>query len=154
MKISRWLPIALWILGTMGIVYGAIYADVVVRAKESFEQGEKYWRWSEHPEEYAQFLSDKFTQEKDALDQRFGNGKLKKEDYDRQLSLVQFDREQSLKESTMKYAYTWYQTAVELYSPPESKWVRLSREKMPQAKERWKSELRAQHIPFEDYMLD
>lgn len=53
-----------------------------------------------------------------------------------------------------KDAYAWYQTAAELFTPPESKWSRLARQKMPQAKERWKAELRSKGIPFEDYMID
>ena len=31
--------------------------------------------------------------------------------------LLQFDNEQQVKESTIKYAYVWYQTAVDLFSP-------------------------------------
>ena len=46
------------------------------------------------------------------------------------------------------------QTAVELFSPPNSKWVKLSSEKMPLAKEKWKQELIRKKIPFEDYMLE
>jgi hypothetical protein len=30
----------------------------------------------------------------------------------------------------------------------------MARQKMPLAKERWKAELKAKKIPFDDYMLD
>ena len=52
-----------------------------------------------------------------------------------------------------KMAYVWYQTAVEQFSPPNSKWVRMSKDKMPVALEKWKEDLRRKKIPFEDYML-
>jgi len=53
-----------------------------------------------------------------------------------------------------KEAYAWYESAATLFVPPESKWSRLAREKMPAAKERWKAELRAKHISFDDAMLE
>ena len=52
-----------------------------------------------------------------------------------------------------KLAYAWYESAATLFVPPESKWSRLAREKMPHAKERWKEDLRARHIAFDDAML-
>jgi hypothetical protein len=152
--LKKWQRVALWILGTVAVTYGMIYVDVVQRAKESYQEGEKYWNWTDHPEERAQFLNAKFDKDKAELDQQMAKGKLTQDDYSRQLELLQFDHEQALKESTIKYAYVWYQTTVDLFSPPESKWVKLAREKMPLAKERWKAELRAKHIPFEDYMID
>ena len=146
--------IALMLAGTVALVYGMIYLDVVWRAKEAYQEGEKYWRWTDHPEEYANEINSRFEVDKKKLETKRAEGKLTQDDFDRELQLLQFGRVQSLKESTIKYAYVWYQTAVELFSPPESKWVKLSREKMPLAKERWKAELRAKKIPFEEYMID
>jgi len=151
---KRWQEIALWVLGTIAVMYGMIYCDVVLRAKEAYQEGEKYWQWTDHPELKANFLDGQYSLEKTKLDTQLSKGSLSKEDYDRDLELAQFDREQALNESSIKYAYVWYQTAAELFSPPESKWVKLSREKMPLAKERWKAELHAKGIPFEDYMID
>jgi hypothetical protein len=51
-------------------------------------------------------------------------------------------------------AYAWYESAATLFTPPESRWSRLARRKMPEAKERWKADLRARHIPFDESMLD
>jgi hypothetical protein len=62
--------------------------------------------------------------------------------------------EKAAKENDWKMAYTWYQTAVEQFSPPNSKWVIMSKEKMPIALEKWKEDLRKKKIPFEDYMLE
>ncbi len=145
--------IMLVLTGAVALVYGMIYVDVVWRAKEAYDQGEKYWRWTDHPDEYANFVNDRFQSDKATLDAQRAKGRLTSESYDRELQLLQFGRVQALKESTIKYAYVWYQTAVELFSPPESKWVKLSREKMPLAHERWKAELRAKNIPFEEYMV-
>ena len=52
-----------------------------------------------------------------------------------------------------KEAYAWYESAATLFVPPESKWSRMAREKMPLAKEKWKEDLRARHIPFDEAML-
>lgn len=151
---KRGPQLALCIAATVIVMYGMVYADVVLRAKHSYEEGEKYWNWADHPEQRAEFLNQKMAADKAALDHQLAKGKLTKDDYDRNMELLQFDHDQALKESSIKYAYVWYQTAVDLFSPPESKWVRLAREKMPQAKERWKAELRAKHIPFNDSMID
>jgi len=151
---KKWQRIAVSVVGTAAVMYGMIYADVVMRARESYLEGEKYWNWADHPEQRAQVLAQKFDADKAALDRKLSKGELTKDDYDRDLELLQFDHEQASQESSIKYAYVWYQTTVDLFSPPESKWVKMAREKMPLAKERWKAELRAKKIPFEDYMID
>lgn len=151
---KKWAQVAGLTFGTIAALYGMIYLDVVSRAKESYLEGEKYWRWSEHPEEKKTELDQNFEKSKAELDKRLAKNKISKDEYDRQLEILQFDREHALEESSIKYAYVWYQTAYELFSPPESKWVKLSREKAPLAKEKWKEELRAKKIPFEEYMLD
>ncbi len=151
---SKWFRNGLWIAGTVAVLYAMVYADVLLRAREAYMEGEKYWRWSEHPEEKAAALEQDYNKEKAALDVRLDKKKITKDEYDRRLEIAQFDRDRNLEESSIKYAYVWYKTAYELFSPPESKWVRLSREKAPLAKEKWREELRAKKIPFEEYMLD
>lgn len=51
-------------------------------------------------------------------------------------------------------AYAWYEAAATLFVPPESRWSRLARQKMPLAKEKWKADLLARHIPFDESMLE
>ena len=85
-------------LGSIALVYAAVYVDVWFRARQAYLEGERA--------------------------------------------------------STGQLAYAWYETAAELFSPPESRWSRLAREKMPLAKERWKAELAAKHIPPEDSLFD
>ncbi len=65
-----------------------------------------------------------------------------------------FDRDYALSESSLKYAYQWYKDTYELFSPPQSKWVKMARVKAPEALELWKQELRDQKIPFEDTMFE
>jgi len=151
---KKWQQIALLIGATVAIMYAMVYIDVVSRAKEAYLEGEKYWNWTDHPEQRAQYLSAQLASEKADLQSQLSHGKISQDEYNRNVQLAQFDYDQQAKESTIKYAYVWYQTAVDLFSPPDSKWVKLAREKMPQAKERWKQELRAKKIPFEDYMID
>ncbi len=151
---KRWVRNLLFGLGTAAVLYAMVAVDVVLRARESYLEGEKYMSWHENPELKKSDLNAKFEKEKAGLDQKLAQGKIKKDDYDRELEIIAFDRDRQMEESAVKYAYVWYQTAYELFSPPESKWVKLSREKAPIAKEIWKEELRAKKIPFEDYMLE
>ena len=46
------------------------------------------------------------------------------------------------KAANPREAYAWYESAATLFTPPESRWSRLAREKMPAAKEAWKADLR------------
>jgi len=57
------------------------------------------------------------------------------------------------KASNPREAYAWDETAATLFTPPESRWSRLAREKMPAAKEKWKADLQAKGVPFDDAML-
>ena len=58
------------------------------------------------------------------------------------------------KASNPRDAYAWYESAATLFTPPESRWSRLARLKMPETKERWKADLRSRHISFDDSMLE
>lgn len=151
---KKWQKILLLVSGTVVIMYGMVYRDVVSRAKSAYLEGEKYWNWTDHPEQHTQYLEAQLATGKTELQNKLAQGKLTKEEFDRESELLEFDHQQQLKESTIKYAYIWYQTASDLFSPPNSKWVQLARQKMPLAKERWKAELKAKKIPFEDYMID
>ncbi|MBN1383716.1 MAG: hypothetical protein JW983_02380 [Elusimicrobia bacterium] len=64
------------------------------------------------------------------------------------------EAEKAAGKNDWKMAYVWYQTAVEQFSPPNSKWVKMSKQKLPDALEKWKADLKKKNIPFEDYMLE
>lgn len=151
---KKWVRTAGVVLALIAAFYAIIYADVVFRARDAYLEGEKYMRWNEDPRLKMAELNAKYENQKESLDKSRGKGKMNQEEFDRQLEIAAFDRDRLMEESSLKYAYVWYQTAYELFSPPESKWVRLSREKAPRALEKWKEELRAKNIPFEDYMLE
>jgi hypothetical protein len=139
---------------TIIIMYMMIYVDVTLRARHAYLQGEKYWGWHEHPQQKKLELGQEFNKEKLKLDKKLAKNKITEEEYNRQLDIAKFNHERKIEESSIKYAYVWYQTTVELFSPPRSKWVRLARKKMPLAKEKWKEELKNKNIPFEEYMLE
>ena len=144
----------LTLLACVAAVYGMVYADVWLRARSAYLEGEKYLEWDRRPELKAADL-DRMLAEKGArLQAERTAGRITAAELEQRLSLARFERDEAMKESSLKYAYVWFQTAVELFSPPESRWVILSRQKMPVAKELWKKELTAKKIPYQDYMLE
>jgi hypothetical protein len=151
---KKWVKAGLTVIGCIIAVYALIYVDVILRARSAYLEGDKYWSWYDNPQAKKDALEKEFNKQKDTLDKKLAKRKVSKEDYDRELEIDKFNYDQQLSESSIKYAYIWYQTVVELFSPPESKWVKLAREKMPKAKELWKKELIEKKIPFEDYMLE
>ncbi len=160
---KKWLQTALFVIGMIAAVYIIVYIDVVSRAREAYLEGEKYWSWHHDQQLKIKQLDEEYAHEKKLLERRLnpniiaiilGKKKLSKEEYQQQIEALEFEHKRRLEESSIKYAYVWYQTVVELFTPPESKWVKLSRQKMPVAKEMWKQELRSKNIPFEDYMLE
>jgi len=153
-KIPAWAGRAAWVLGGLLILYGMVVTDVILRARHAWLQGQKYERWNSNPAGKKSELDAAYEKGKKALDKKLAKGKMDKDEYDRQLEVLQFDRDFKMEESSLKYALVWYQTAYELFSPPESRWVRLSRERAASVKEEWKKELRSKNIPFEDTMLE
>ena len=144
----------LTVLAGVLAVYGVVYADVWLRARSAYQEGEKYLEWDRRPELKAASL-DRFLAEKQArLQTDEAAGRLTAVELEERLALARFERDEAMKESSLKYAYVWFQTAVELFSPPESRWVVRSRRQMAVAKELWKKELDAKKIPHQDYMLE
>jgi hypothetical protein len=154
MKKKNKLYIAGAVILTIFFIYLMIYFDLWLRAKEAYQEGEKYWSWYEQPGLKIKNLEENFAKEKIKLDKQLEKRKIKPEEYEKKLNILKYENEREKEESAIKYAYFWYQTAVELFSPPESKWVKLSQVKMQLAKEKWKEELRAKGIKFEEYMLE
>lgn len=141
-------------LGCGAFIYAAAYADLVLRARSAYLEGEKYLEWDRKPELKKAALDAELADAEARIKARAADEKLSPALLEQRLRLARFERDERFKESSVKYAYVWFQTAAELFSPPESKWVRLSREKMVLAKELWKKELDAKKIPYQDYMLE
>ena len=135
-------------------MYLLVYLDVWLRARSSYLEAEKYLYWYEHPEAKISALKEKYEREKKKLDKKLSEMKISREDYDREIEILNFNQQREMEESSIKYAYIWFQTTVELFSPPESKWVKLARKKMPLAKSLWQKELESKGIKVEHYMLE
>lgn len=148
---ARWLKTAA--VGAV-FVFAAVYADLVFRARTAFYEGEKFMAWHADPAAKKAHFQSLFESAVDGLNRDKGKGRMDETEYSQRVSLEEFRRDEAVAESSLKYAYHWYKTAVDLFSPPESRWVRLSREKMAVAKEMWKDELDAAKIPYEEYMLE
>lgn len=146
--------LALAVLACAACVYAIAYVDVVLRARSAYLEGEKYLDWNVHPEKKKAWLEQKLVEKEARLRSDFAAGRLTKDELDERLYLARFERDERLAESSLKYAFIWFQTATELFTPPESKWVVLSREKLASTKELWKKELDAKHIPYQDYMFE
>lgn len=138
----------------LAFVYGAAYVDLVLRARSAYREGEKWLEWDRKPElKKAHFDAVLAEREKDLVKER-DSGKLAPAVFDKKLGLARFERDQAVAESSLKYAYVWFQSAAELFTPPESRWVVMSRAKMKETRELWKKELDAKKVPYRDYMLD
>ena len=148
---KRWLSFAA--LGTL-FVFTAVYADLLLRARTAYLEGEKYLSWNADPSRKKAHFQKIFERSVAELDAEKAAGRMDETEYRQRVALEEFRRDESVAESSLKYAYHWYKTAVDLFSPPESKWVRLSREKMKTTKALWKAELDAAKIPYEEYMLE
>ena len=144
----------LTVLACAAAVFGMVYADLWLRARSAYLEGEKYLEWDRRPELKAAALDRLLTEKTARLQAERAAGRLTAEDLEARLALARFERDEAMKESSLKYAFVWFQTAVELFSPPESRWVVRSREKMSAARSLWKKELAAKKIPYQDYMLE
>jgi hypothetical protein len=96
----------------------AAYLDLTLRARSAYLEGEKYLALAREP----------------SLKKRAVNQDEKKPF----LTAKEFKEG----ESAAKYAYIWYRTAAESFSPPETRWTRQARRKAPDALALWNAELR------------
>ncbi|MBN2753877.1 MAG: hypothetical protein JXR81_03310 [Candidatus Goldbacteria bacterium] len=82
--------------------------EVVRRAKREFLEGERHLSF-------------------------YKNAEAKKQYYDEQLSKKKISEPQYrmlMEDNSLKNAYVQYQTVTDLFTPPESKWVKKSRERL------------------------
>jgi hypothetical protein len=142
------------VLGCAAAVYGMAYADVVLRARSAYLEGMKYLEWEKEPSLKKAFFDAELAKKEASIRGDLAKGAISQADADEKLDLARFARDQRMAESNYKYAYVWFQTACELFTPPESRWVVMSRERMASTKELWKKELDAKHISYKDYMLE
>lgn len=133
-------------------VYAMAFVDVALRGRSAYLEGEKWLEWSRRPElKKAHFDAALAAREKELEKERAALGP---EAHARKLALARFERDQALAESSLKYAYVWHRTAVELFTPPETRWTRAARERMAQTRELWRRELEARGIRVAEHMLE
>lgn len=135
-------------------VYGMVRVDLVLRARSAYLEGEKWEEWNRRPELKKAHFDAELSAREAELSRDLAAGRLEKPAYERKLGLARFERDQAVAESSLKYAFVWYQTAAELFSPPENSWSLKARAKLAPTRELWKKELDAQKIPYQDYMLE
>ena len=148
------VKIAGFILAGALAAFVIVYADVILRARHSYFEAERYVRWHQNPKLKQEYFDHQFDLKKAGLEKNLNAGKITRQKFDEELEAAQFDRDFRMQESSLKYAYQWYKDTYELFSPPESRWVKLAREKAPQTLAVWKEELREKKIPFTDTMLE
>ncbi len=145
------------VLGALALaaaVYGMARADLWLRARSAYLEGEKWSEWAAKPELKKAHYDSELAAREAGLKRELDAGRLDKAAFERKAALARFERDQALAESSLKYAYVWYQTAAELFSPPETRWSALARTKMAATRELWKKELDARKVPYQDYMLE
>jgi hypothetical protein len=150
----NWRKTVLTALGLLAFVYVAASVDIVLRARSAYLEGEKWLDWDSNPAHKKAYYDAELSRQTKKIEHDRDSGKLSATEFDHKLMLAKFERDQALAESSVKYAYIWFQTAAELFTPPESRWTRMSREKMLVARQLWKKELEAKKIPYQDYMLE
>ncbi|PIR19352.1 MAG: hypothetical protein COV48_02510 [Elusimicrobia bacterium CG11_big_fil_rev_8_21_14_0_20_64_6] len=138
----------------VAVVYGMARVDLILRARTAYLEGERWMEWSRQPELKKAHFDAELSVREGELSRELAKGKIDRPTYERKAGLARFERDQAVAESSLKYAYIWYQTAAELFSPPENRWSVRARVKMTEARALWKKELDAQKIPYQDYMLE
>lgn len=132
-------------------VYALALGDVVLRGRSAYLEGEKWLEWSRRPELKQAHFDAVLAQREKALEKE--RSALAPEAYEKKRALARFERDQAVAESSLKYAYVWYRTAVELFTPPETRWTRAARARMSETRELWRRELAARGIEAADHML-
>jgi hypothetical protein len=140
----RFLRVAALIFAFFIVIYAMVYIDLVLRARSAYFEGEKYLAWNAHPELKKAYYDNRLAKKEGKIDQEFRAGRLTVSERQEKLTLARFREHERLSESSLKYAYVWFQTAVELFSPPESHWVKISRPKMKETRALWRKELDSQ----------
>ncbi|MBI3299378.1 MAG: hypothetical protein HYZ75_14520 [Elusimicrobia bacterium] len=149
-----WARRAAWTLVASAAFTAAVYGDLWLRARTACLTGDRYMAFSRDPEAKKAWFEDAYRREKAELDADLAAGRLGAAEHKERLFLAAFRRDEAVSESSLKLAYHWYKTADELFSPPDTKFVRLARERMVSAKRLWKAELDAAKIPYDDAMLE
>ncbi len=133
-------------------VYGLALGDVALRGRSAYLEGEKWLEWARKPELKKAHFDAVLAEREAALEKE--RATLSPEAYEKKRALARFERDQALAESSLKYAFVWHRTAAELFAPPETRWTRAARERLPEVRESWRRELAARGVKAADHMLE
>ncbi len=124
-KAKNILTITGLVILTLIIAYFMARNEVIKRAKREYLEGEKFLSFYKNPELKKQYYDEK----------------LKKKE------ITQEEYEMLMEDNALKNAYVQYQTVIDLFTPPESKWVKLSRERLKEIEplyNQWVESLKAE----------
>lgn len=113
------------IILTLIIAYLMARFEVIKRAKREYLEGEKFISFYKNPELKKQYYDEKL----------------------RKKEISEPEYEMLMEDNDLKNAYVQYQTVIDLFTPPESKWVKLSRERLKEITplyEDWVNKLKAE----------
>ena len=94
----------------VALIIGFLLAnfDVMRRAKHEYLEGEKFLNFYKNPDAKAAYY-------KDELDKK---------------QITELEYEFLMDDNSLKNAYVEYKTVVDLFTPPESEWVKKARERL------------------------
>jgi len=152
--VKKYYKLIIIIVCCVTLFYIFIYLDIFLRARSAYFEAEKYMDWYHNPQKKIEYIQKQTEKEKQKLDQLLSKGKISKEEYKIKLELLEFNKQRQLEESSLKYAYIWYKTVIDLFTPPQTKWTKLAKQKIAQVKQMWKTELEQKGYKIEDYMIE
>ncbi len=145
---------ALAAAGVLAVFVGAATAaDVALRARAACRQGERWLDFAAHPEKRRALLDARLTARLNELDKERADGRLDADEFSRASGLARFERDRDAAADAPERAYVWFESAADLFSPPQTRWSARGRAGMAQARELWRRERRARGLPVEDYRL-
>ena len=107
-KVNDILIIAGLVVLTLLVAYFMARFEVVRRAQREYTEGEKFLNFHKNPDAKKQYYDNK----------------LKKKE------ITEIEYEMLMEDYALKNAYVQYQTVVDLFTPPESDWVKKSRQRL------------------------
>ena len=116
------------IAATLIIIYALISFELVRRSKRDYTEGEKYFDFYKNPDKKKVYYDEKLAKKQ----------------------ITEAEYAMLLEDSALKNALVWYETVVDLYAPPENKWITLSRERLKEVRPlytAWAETLKSQALP-------
>ena len=134
-------------------VVAATAADTALRARAACLQGERWLDFAAHPEKRRAILDARLKARLEELERAHVEGRLSADELARESGLARFARDRDAAADAPERAYIWFESAADLFAPPQTRWSERGRAGMAQARELWRRERLARGLPAEDYRL-